>query len=157
MKKKVNLSGYSLLISMLSLGILLWLLNSVENIAGVMTIGIILLVWVALLFFYMPLYVTLDDENLTVHRPMRKRELPLSEIEEIRLCPPTMGERRLMGSSGFFGYWGWFRERDLGKYFAYYGRSSDCFFVRMKDGRQYMIGCEDPGQIVGEVKANLSI
>ncbi|MBE6230681.1 MAG: hypothetical protein E7119_08940 [Bacteroidales bacterium] len=36
-----------------------------------------------------------------------------------------------------------FHEHDSGKYFAYYGRSSDCFLVELKDGRKYLLGCKN--------------
>ena len=84
---------------------------------------------------------------------IRSTVLSYSEIESVRLCPPTMGEKRLFGSGGFLGYWGWFSERDLGRYFAYYGKASDCFLVRMRDGRQYMIGCEDAPKMVDYINS----
>lgn len=65
------------------------------------------------------------------------------DIAEVKLCQPTMGAIRICGSGGFFGWYGWFREGDIGKYFAYYGKSSDCFLVTLKDGRKYMLGCTD--------------
>lgn len=69
---------------------------------------------------------------------------------------PTMGEKLLLGSKGCCGYWGWFSERDLGKYFAYYGKASDCFFVRLKDGRQYMLGCRNPQTITDYISKRIS-
>ncbi len=54
------------------------------------------------------------------------------------------------------GYWGWFSERDLGKYFAYYGKASDCFLVTMKDGRKYMLGCQNPAEMVDAINARLT-
>lgn len=49
------------------------------------------------------------------------------------------------------GYWGKFREADLGTYFAYYGRASDCFLVTLNDGRRYMLGCADAPAMVSEL------
>lgn len=104
--------------------------------------------------FYVPVAISVDDRRLRVHRLLFKKDIPLSDIESIRLCPPTMGERRLCGSGGFFGYWGWFSERDLGRYFAYYGKASDCFLVTLKSGRKYMLGCENPEKIVDFVRSH---
>ncbi|WP_300877569.1 PH domain-containing protein [uncultured Duncaniella sp.] len=67
-----------------------------------------------------------------------------------------MAEKRICGSGGFMGYWGWFSERDLGKYFAYYGKASDCFLVTMKDGRKYMLGCQNPAEMVDAINARLT-
>lgn len=67
-----------------------------------------------------------------------------------------MGERRVCGSGGWFGYWGWFHDRELGRYFAYYGKSSDCFLVRLRNGRSYVIGCQNPQTIIDEVCRKIS-
>lgn len=101
---------------------------------------------------YMPLPISVSDNELNVNRSFKVKTIRLSEIRTIELCQPTLAERRICGSTGIFGYWGWFREKDLGKYFAYYGKSSDCFLVRLKDGRQYMLGCENPQAIVSYIK-----
>ena len=97
---------------------------------------------------YAPLWVGVGDGMLIVRRPLRRLVLPIGDIADIRLHQPTMGEKRLMGSGGWFGYWGWFMEADTGRYFAYYGRGSDCFMVTLKDGRKYLLGCADPQHIV---------
>ena len=92
--------------------------------------------------------ISVDDKYLSVNRSLWPKRIPLNEIASIALCSPTMAERRICGSGGWFGYWGWFGERDLGKYFAYYGKASDCFLVTLKNGRKYMLGCKDPQSIV---------
>lgn len=105
--------------------------------------------------WYSPMYISVDNDALSIHRSLRIKDIPLNEIASIRLCPPTMGEQRICGSGGFFGYWGWFGERDLGRYFAYYGKASDCFFVTLKNGRKYMLGCSDPDAVVAAIEAKI--
>lgn len=116
-----------------------------------------MVVWCFLAFYYAPKAISVDDHFLEIHRGINVKQIPLTEIESIKLCPPTMAEKRLLASGGFFGYWGWFSERDLGKYFAYYGKASDCFFVTLKDGRHYMLGCENPSEIVEFVKEKTGV
>ena len=100
---------------------------------------------------YGPLWVGVEDGTLMVRRPLRMLRIPVSDIADIRLHKPTMGEKRLLGSGGWFGYWGWFMEADTGRYFAYYGRASDCFMVTLKDGRKYLLGCKDPEKIIDKI------
>lgn len=76
----------------------------------------------------------------------------MADIADVKLCPPTMAARRIVGSGGWFGYYGWFSERDLGRYFAYYGKASDCFLVTLRDGRKYMLGCDDAPAMVEAIK-----
>ena len=84
---------------------------------------------------YMPMSIGADENAIY-------------DVKLVKLCPPTMGAIRVCGSGGFFGHWGWFRERDLGKYFAYYGKASDCFLVELKNGHKYILGCKNAPEMV---------
>ena len=75
--------------------------------------------------FYMPISISADKDAIYVNRSLKIKTITMANVKSVRLCPPTMGAIRICGSGGFFGYWGWFKERDLGKYFAYYGRLSE--------------------------------
>lgn len=159
MKQSVKFSPYTLFITICSLAILiaimLILLRDGKEFAAYVFAGVIVLICL-LSLFYAPISVSVDSHSLNVNRKLRTRSIPHDEIESIRLCPPTMGERRVCGSGGWFGYWGWFHDRELGRYFAYYGKSSDCFLVRLRNGRNYVIGCQNPQTIVDEVFRKIS-
>lgn len=107
---------------------------------------------------YAPLSVEVTDSQIKIHRPLRAKTIELSQIESMHLslCPPTMAAIRICGSGGWFGYWGWFREQDLGKYFAYYGKASDCFLITLRGGRKYIIGCSNPQSVISQIKTLLS-
>lgn len=107
--------------------------------------------------FYMPLNIGADKYAIYVKRCLRTKAIPMELVKSVRLCPPTMGAKRISGSGGFMGYWGWFRERDLGTYFAYYGRSSDCFLVELINGRKYMLGCQNAPQMVEYIKSHIKL
>lgn len=106
--------------------------------------------------FCAPTRIGLGDDALVVYTPLRRVRLPFESIESVRICPPTMAARRIWGSGGFLGYWGLFSERDLGRYTAFHGRASDCFLVTLRDGRKYMLGCEDYPAMVSSIKEALS-
>ena len=97
---------------------------------------------------YMPLSISVKEDCLNINRPFKIKSIPLSQIASVKLCPPTMAKRRICGSGGWFGYYGWFNEPSIGKYFAYYGKATDCFLVTLKDGKKYLLGCEKPNEIV---------
>lgn len=160
MKKSVDMSTYSFVLSMLSILVLgavfyfTWRqpghdVATLWFIAGVITLMFLLSL------FYSPLSISVDEQNLWVNRSLRSKAIPLSEISDVRLCQPTMGERRIIGSGGWFGYWGWFRDGDLGRYFAYYGKASDCLLVTLRHGRKYMLGCKDSPEMVAAIKDRL--
>lgn len=97
---------------------------------------------------YMPLSISIRNGELNINRPLRIKSIPLSSIKSVKLVSPTMAQKRICGSGGWFGYYGWFNEPSIGKYFAYYGKASDCFLVTLKDGKKYLLGCENPKDMV---------
>ena len=157
MRKRVNLSTYSTVITVLSIVILagvLFVVFSDHESSLVARIGVVIIVLLFCLsgLFYAPLAISVDGDALRVERPLRRKVIPLADIADARLCKPTMAERRLCGSGGFLGHWGRMYERDLGRYFAYYGKASDCFLVTLNDRRKYMLGCKDAPEMVAAIK-----
>jgi len=149
-KQKVKYSAYSVVMSALCFALLLGLISYLakRDIWCWIIYSAVLIVWCLSTLYYAPMAISVDEKSLSIHRSLRIKDIPLAEIASVRLCPPTMAECRICGSGGFMGYWGWFRERDIGRYFAYYGRSSECFLVTLKGGKKYMLGCENFKAIV---------
>lgn len=160
MKKLIELSTYCWIISALSTalicGIFVYVVRIPDNNLAVLILGtaLVLLLLLSTLFF-IPLSISLDNETLNIYRPLRIKSIPLSEISEVRLCSPTMGAIRICGSGGWFGWYGWFKENDLGKYFAYFGKASDCFLVTLKNGKKYMLGCKDAPEMVKAINERI--
>lgn len=152
MKKRVELCSYCQIISAISTavmcGVFAYILKQPDNEWAVCVFGAVIILLFLSTLFFMPLSISINKEYLSVNRPLRIKSIPLSDISEVRLCAPTMGAKRICGSGGWFGWYGWFHERDLGKYFAYYGKASDCFLVTLKDGKNYMLGCKDAPEMV---------
>lgn len=161
MKKRVVLSSYVLLISAVTIIILVWaslffFFNSDADTLWTLSIPIcLLLILLVSAMCYAPISVSASSDGVSVNRLLARKFIPYSEIRSVMLCQPTMGALRICGSGGFFGYWGWFKERNLGKYFAYYGKSSDCFLVTLKSGNKYMLGCTEPEEMVDFINKNL--
>ncbi|MDE5773055.1 MAG: PH domain-containing protein [Muribaculaceae bacterium] len=122
---------------------------------GTIVVGCTLLGLIIPALFYSPVRVSADDDGITVHRLLRAKFIPYSSMQSVRMSPPTMGAIRACASDGYFGYWGWFSEGDTGKYFAYYGKSSDCFLITLTDGRKYLIGCNNGAQMEAFVASHL--
>ncbi|MDE7421356.1 MAG: PH domain-containing protein [Muribaculaceae bacterium] len=151
MNRKVKISTYSMIMTIISFLVLVAsMIINLNNGQIVLSyiIGGLLIVLCGLSLFFTPITISVDDTDLNVNMTLRVKSIPLNSIESVLICPPTMSEKRILGSGGWFGYWGWFREPSIGKYFAYYGKASDCFLVRLKNGRLYMLGCSDPLSIM---------
>lgn len=159
MKKRVELSTYCWIISGLTIAFLCGIFIATvktDNYLATYIWGAAVIVLLLYALFFMPLSISLDNETLKIHRPLKTKSIPLSDIADIRLCQPTMGARRICGSGGWFGWIGWFKENDLGKYFAYYGKASDCFLVTLKNGKKYMLGCKDAPEMVQAITKRIS-
>ena len=77
----------------------------------------------------------------------------MRKVESAERFQPTMGAIRIFASGGFMGYWGIFREGDIGRYYGFYGKASDCFLVRMKNGDKYVLGCKNPDEVVSYIRS----
>lgn len=130
MKKNVILSTYCWIISSVSVtlmcGVFLYCLRQPDNTAAVVALGSAIVALLLATLFFMPLSLSVDDRYLHINRSLRIKSIALTDIASVEHCPPTMGATGICGSGGWFGYYGWFKERDLGRYFAYYGKASDC-------------------------------
>lgn len=155
MKQNVSLSGYSMMLSGLCVAVLVACLLYCRDNWGLYLIGGLIVAAMFLVLFYMPMSVSADENNLCINRSLRIKNIPLSEIKSVELCAPTMAERRICGAGGFFGYWGRFYEPSMGRYFAYYGKASDCFLVKLKNGKKYLLGCQNPAEIVNYIKQRI--
>lgn len=147
MKRKVSLSTYSIIISILGIAIFVGLMivnlnHGIDWLAYALAASLVLICSLSL--FFTPLSISVEDGCLNINTALRVKSIPLSEIKDVSICPPTVAEKRIFASGGWFGYWGWFSEPSIGKYMAYYGKASDCFLVRLKNDKLYMLSCNDP-------------
>lgn len=79
----------------------------------------ILLLFVAILlgsWLYAPQSYTVDNNNLTINRPIGKVSFKLSDIKQVRLLAKseTKGTIRTFGVGGLFGYFGKFYMQGIG-------------------------------------------
>ena len=122
--------------------------------------GIIVLVISLILLipslYYSPKSIKVNDKILTINTYLSKHKLLISNIENVDYYLQMMGNLRICASGGLMGYWGIFRGMDIGNYMAYYGKSSDCFLVRMKNGDKYVLGCENPYEMMDYINSQLA-
>ena len=96
----------------------------------------------------------LNDIELVIDRAMRPVKIPLSSVTEVRLLADAemKGTLRALGASGFYGHYGWFWNRQLGRFLLYSGRLKDLVLVR-SDKAVFVLGPEDPGSFVADLRA----
>lgn len=159
MKKRVVLSAYCWVVSVFCMGVLLCMFlwqHSKPDVGWAVWVLLGAVVFLCLMaLLYAPVSISLDSGKLTLHTPMLRKSIPVAKIVIVELWPPTMAEGRVIGSGGFFGYYGIFREKSIGRYRAFYGKASNCFLVTLKSGYKYMLGCQDAQQMVAAIKKQM--
>lgn len=148
MKQQVKFSADSFIGTIITLVVLIGCTFIIPELWWQIGWGVFVVILLIISLCYMPMSIGADENAIYINRSLKIKSLPISDVVEVRLCPPTMGAIRICGSGGFLGYWGWFKERDLGKYFAYYGKSSDCFLVVLSNGHKYILGCQNAPEMV---------
>ena len=154
MRKKVKLSTWSTSLTAIVLILLLAALYFAKDpFAKYMVVSAFIVLCLTALI-YMPLSISVKNGDLNIIRPLKIKSIPLSSIESVKSISPTMAEKRICGSGGWFGYYGWFSEPSIGRYFAYYGKAFDCFLITLKNKKKYVLGCEAADEIVELIKAH---
>lgn len=125
-----------------------------ETAAFFMLLAVYVLLFVTALL-YGPAYIKVGKDYIIMGSLLRGRKILMRNVESVELFQPTMGAIRIFASGGFMGYWGIFKEGDIGRYYGFYGKSSDCFLVRMKNGDKYVLGCENPSAMVDYIRSQI--
>lgn len=106
--------------------------------------------------YYCPISVEANQSEIKLCRLLAKPKIfTYRDIQSVDTCYPSAGGIRLCGSGGLFGYWGYFSDIMIGTYFGYYGSRSYCFLVKLKNGKQYVLGCENPVAMVEYIESNM--
>lgn len=157
MKQKVT---WNWLAVILTFGVLLLLIVGMMATRDIpekyFALGGVMLLMLLTLWVFSPTAIGADENSIVVYRRVKKKRIPFSEIKDISYYTPVpFGGIKLCGSGGFGGFWGWYNNSDIGTYFAYYGDPHSCFLVELKNGRKYVLGCENPGVIMDAVKKEM--
>lgn len=64
---------------------------------------------------------------------------------------------RSCGAYGFFGFWGWYRNQELGYFFVYATKLDQLILLKLKSGRQYVLSCENAEKMADVVNHYLNL
>lgn len=156
MKSRVKFSVYSMILTVvISVVLVLVCVKTYGELVPFCIVLALCLILIVSALFYAPLSVRANERYIIISSLLKKHRILLNDILSVVPFTPTLGARRLFGSGGFLGYWGIFKEGDVGRYAAYFGKASDCFLVRMKNGDKYVIGCADSPEMVNFIKKQI--
>ena len=108
--------------------------------------------WCSMPFVYK---VTLNDTTLIIHRQIGKVRIPLNTITKVETKDEIGLDLRLWGISFFFGHYGLFYNRTLGKYRAYV-KNSDQMLVVHTSNRIHVFSCERRDELLTLLQQRVS-
>lgn len=130
-------------ILLITLGYLVYAMMRTPALTPHIMVLVVLIVSLGLIAPLMkPSALLLSDEHLVIRRPMGDRVIARSEIVRVQRADSLRGSKRLLASGGFFGYIGWFRSYDRGRFFAYVTDTREMFWLRTRN-RSYLLSCSD--------------
>lgn len=91
--------------------------------------------------------VTIEDAALVIHRQIGKVRIPLNVITKVETKDEIGLDLRLWGISFFFGHYGLFYNRSLGKYRAYV-KNGDQMVVVHTPNRIHVFSCERRDELI---------
>lgn len=129
-----------------------------DDAAKFYTLAVIVAAIFMSMWYFSPVTIGVSGQAVVVKKRIGRKTIPFSAIESVSPFTPMpwLRNQRLCGCGGFAGYWGWFTDQEIGAYFAYHGRSADCFLLRLKDGRLYVLGCEDSPAVISFISDHIA-
>ena len=114
--------------------------------------GLVALIVFVLGILLAPRGYTIADGRLTIDRLVRPIELSLASIETVERLPAERlaGSWRTLGSGGFFGYYGRFRNEGLGSYRMYATRGDG--YVLIRAAHPYVLTPDSPERFIETLK-----
>lgn len=105
--------------------------------------------------YFAPWKIYVDKDNLTIYRSFDRKVIPLHDISVIKRQELTVGDIRVFGCGGLFGYTGWYGNRRDGRYFCYMGSRGNTVMLILKDGKKYMLSCNEPDLLVDSISSGI--
>lgn len=118
---------------------------------GVMVVGV--LVYFAL---QAPMSIKLTESKIVIRKLVGTVEIAYGEIVKAGEYGFDQGDVRVMGSGGFFGYTGSFKNKVLGAYTAYVGDLRQAFFIQTKEGKCFVVSCDKRGDVLARIKEEMN-
>ena len=157
MKQKVKFNKYSLVVTAVVMILCVAGIFSLWGNDVKLTLFCIIMGTVTIAgLYYCPKSIEANESGITLHRLISSPKVFMYDsIKAVETCYPSAGGLRLCASGGYFGYWGYFSDIMIGSYFGYYGSRDNCILVKMKSGKQYVLGCNNAIVMVDYIKSRI--
>lgn len=117
--------------------------------AGIVLFAVLMAITAYVTKAMAPRGYSLNDIELVIDREMKPITIPLAEILEVRPVEDGLlrGSLRLMGTSGYYGYYGLFWKKGVGRYRAYATRLKGLVYVKTEK-TLFVLSPENPEDFI---------
>jgi hypothetical protein len=105
--------------------------------------------------YFCPKYIAVTPSQLVIGRLLTKRTIALNQIASVVPYQRAESFIRTCGSGGVCGYWGWFRNNEVGNVFVYATRMDQLLLVTLSSGRKYVLSCKDAKTMADNILLHL--
>ena len=128
----------------------------------------VLILAVVIVTAFMPLYNEAERNNtiisiicvtgnqLLINRFFSPKKILLNDIASVELYSGSTRFLKVCGSGGMFGFYGWYKNQELGRFFIYATNLKELICITLMSGKKYMISCEDAQSMYKEINLRLS-
>lgn len=111
----------------------------------VILVTLFLILLILICFLFSTKFYELENDYLIIQRPIGAVNLPISEIKEIRKMSPgsRIGDIRLFGVGGLFGYYGKYYNFKMGHMTLYTTQKRNRILMTMIEGKKIIISPDD--------------
>lgn len=99
-----------------------------------------------------PKCIVLTSSQLIIKKQLGEKVLNLDDILVIEPYTPNRSDVRVIGSGGFLGYLGRYKNVTVGSYYSYVCDLNKAFFITTKQGKSIMLSCEDRDTVIRSIK-----
>ena len=104
---------------------------------------------------FVPIKLSFDSKSLKIHRPIGRIHIRYQDVKSCYVidCDDLDNYIRICGSGGVYGLLGYFKHEKYGKVRFFVTDRHQCFIIRMKNGKNYMIsspGCDNIVMVINE-------
>ena len=96
-------------------------------------------------FFFIPTSVSVDDENINVHKALKTKKIKIKDIKSVE---PSQINRY---KDFYYKPFKWikvFSDGGDGIFYFYYGKPKNPVKIKFKDGNEYTIGTSNPTEFI---------
>ena len=116
MKNRVRLSTWCTIMTLIGLIVLLTAFYFAKYTIATFFAAAVLIILCATALFFMPLSISVNDNELNINRPLKIKSIPMNMIASVKLWSPTMAKNATMSdyrkATGFEALVGWLYVRD---------------------------------------------